>query len=268
MLDSFPSLSNILKLFLCGFSTTSYQPPSLSASSSRAPQASFFIPGDSPELCRSCGILLPICCSGWLGLAFFLLRLFSWLGVLCVTSGPGQHDLVRSFWIEAPFGRSVLRHGISLRCSSFLTHPVLHRSTESLRHLAKRVLFFMALAIAKRVGGVQAVSGTVSFVRHDASLSSVPEFVTKTVFFSNSLPHSFLVASWSDFATGLDNELLLYLSVPSVFLLIRTSSFFSPLPRHLFSVPGMPFSAFVEDCRFFLPWGWCCKAGGRFCGSP
>ena len=28
----------------------------------------------------------------------------------------------------------------------------------------------MSLAIAKRVGEVQAVSGTVSFVRHDASL--------------------------------------------------------------------------------------------------
>ena len=119
----------------------------------------------------------------------------------------------------------------------------------------------MALAIAKRVGGVQAVSGTVFFVRHNASLSSVPEFVTKTVFFSNSLPRSFLVASWSDFAAGLDDELLLYLSVPSVFLLIRTSSFFSPLPRRLFTVPRMPFSGFVEDCRFFLPTGVILGAG-------
>ena len=119
----------------------------------------------------------------------------------------------------------------------------------------------MALAIAKRVGGVQAVSGTVSFVRHDASLSSVPEFVTKTVFFSNSLPRSFLAVSWSDFVAGLDNELLLYLSMPSVFLLIRTSSSFSPLPRRLFSVPGMPFSCFVETCGFFLSTGGILGAG-------
>ena len=61
-----------------------------------------FVPGDSPAICQGCGILLPICCSGWLGLAFFLSRLFSRLGDLCLTSGPGQHDLVRSFWIEAP----------------------------------------------------------------------------------------------------------------------------------------------------------------------
>ena len=104
----------------------------------------------------------------WLGV--LPLAPFSRLGDLSLTSGPGQHDLVHSFWIDVPVRPFVLRHGISLRCSSFLTHPVLHSSTESLRHLAKRVLFFMALAIAKRVGGVQAVSGTVSFVCHDASL--------------------------------------------------------------------------------------------------
>ena len=49
-------------------------------------------------------------------------------------------------------------------------------------------MFLVSLAIAKLVGEVQAVSGTVSFVRHDASLSYVPEFVTKTVFISNPLP--------------------------------------------------------------------------------
>ena len=81
----------------------------------------------------------------------------------------------------------------------------------------KRVLFFVSLAIAKRVGEVQVVCGTVSLGRHDASLSYVPGFVTKTVFFSNSLPRSFLVDSWSDFVAGLDDDMLLYLSVPSVF---------------------------------------------------
>ena len=103
----------------------------------------------------------------------------------------------------------------------------------------------MSLAIAKRVGEVQAVSGTVSFICHDASLSYVPEFVTKMVFISNPLPRSFLVASWSGFAAGLDDELLLYLSgLPPFF-----SSWSS------FSVPGMTFSGFVEDFRFFLPTG-------------
>ena len=88
----------------------------------------------------------------------------------------------------------------------------------------------------------------MSLASRRLSLSYVPGFVTETVFFSNSLPRSFLVASWSDFAAGLDDDMLLYLSVPSVFLLIRTSSFF-------FSVPGMPFPGFVDVCRFFLPTG-------------
>ena len=50
----------------------------------------------------------------------------------------------------------------------------------------------MSLATAKRVGKLQAVSRTVSFVRSDACLSYVPEFVTKTESISNPLPHSFL----------------------------------------------------------------------------
>ena len=52
-------------------STGSPQPASLSASSSRAPQASSSCLRLSSDL-PGCGILLPISCSGWLGLAFFL----------------------------------------------------------------------------------------------------------------------------------------------------------------------------------------------------
>ena len=123
-----------------------------------------------------------------------------------------------------------------------------------LRNLTKKVLFLVSLATANRVGELQAVSRTVSFVHSDAFLSYVPEFVTKTEFISNPLPRSLLVAFLSDFAAGLDDELLLYLSVPSVFLLNRTSSFFSSSSSS-FSVPWMPFSGFVEDCHFFIPTG-------------
>ena len=123
-----------------------------------------------------------------------------------------------------------------------------------LRNLTKKVLFLVSLATPNRVGVLQAVSRTVSFVRSDACLCYVLEFVTKTEFISNPFPRSFLVASLSDFAAGLDDELLLYLSVPSVFLLNRTSFFFSSSSSS-FSVPWMPFSGFVEDCHFFIPSG-------------
>ena len=43
----------------------------------------------------------------------------------------------------------------------------------------------------------------------ETPVSLVLEFVAKTEFISNPLPRSFLVASLSDFAAGLDDELLL-----------------------------------------------------------
>ena len=165
------------------------------------------------------------------------------------------HDLVRSFRIQF--------------LNSSVFEP-LHRVY--LRNLMKKVLFLVSLATAKWVGELQAVSRTVSFVRSSACLSYVPEFVTKTELISNPLPRSFLVASLSDFAAGLDDELLLYLSVSSVFLLNRTSSVFLLFLVIVFC----PMDALLRLCRrqpflysyWRYPWDWCCKAGGRFCGSP
>ena len=49
-----------------------------------------------------------------------------------------------------------------------------------LRALAKKVLFLLALATAKHVGELQALSLIVSFVGSDACLSYVPEFVANS----------------------------------------------------------------------------------------
>ena len=67
----------------------------------------------------------------------------------------------------------------------------------------------LALATAKRVGELQALSHIVSFVGGDACFSYVPEFVAKSESLSRSIPRSFLVKSLSDFAAGLDVDLLL-----------------------------------------------------------
>ena len=76
----------------------------------------------------------------------------------------------------------------------------------SLRNLKKKVLFLLALATAKRVGELQALSRSVSFVLADACVSYVPKFVAKTESLSNPIPRSFLVKSLSDFAAGLHEE--------------------------------------------------------------
>ena len=72
-----------------------------------------------------------------------------------------------------------------------------------LRALSKKVLFLLALATAKRVGELQALSHIVSFV------SYAPEFVAKSESLFRSIPRSFLVKSLSDFAAGLVVDLLL-----------------------------------------------------------
>ena len=113
-----------------------------------------------------------------------------------------------------------------------------------------KVLFLVALATAKRVGELQAVSRAVSFVRSDSCLSCVPEFVAKTESLSNHLPRSFLVASLSDFAAGLDDELLLCPVRALRICLDRTSS---SLPRRLFVSPRRPSHELSKNAiSFFL----------------
>ena len=126
-----------------------------------------------------------------------------------IASDPVLRDLIRSFWVEAPRLLHPPAWDLSLVLCC-LTSPLfepLHLC--SLRNLTTKVLFLVALATAKRVGELQVISRTVSLVNSDAFLSYVPEFVTMTESFSNPLPRSFLVKSLSDFAAGLEEDLLL-----------------------------------------------------------
>ena len=119
-------------------------------------------------------------------------------------------DLLRSFKVEAPVQLirpppwdfdAVLRFLIS---STF--EPL---ASTSLHSLMKKVLFPVSLATTKRVGELQAPSRYVSFSSSGACVAYVPEFLAKTESALHSLPRSFLVKSLTDFAAGLDQELLL-----------------------------------------------------------
>ena len=78
----------------------------------------------------------------------------------------------------------------------------------------------------------------VTFVGHDACLSYVPQFVAKSESLTCSIPRSFLVKSLSDFAAGLDEDLLLcpvralriYLAQTRPLALVRHRLWVSP--RH------------------------------------
>ena len=121
-----------------------------------------------------------------------------------------------------------------------------------LRALTKKVLFLLALATAKRVGEIQALSRFVSFRRGDACLSYVLEFVDKSESLSSSIPRSFLVKSLSDFAVGLEDDLLLCPVRALCIYLDRTLSLV-PNRRRLFVSPSCPMRALSKNAvSFFL----------------
>ena len=79
----------------------------------------------------------------------------------------------------------------------------------SLRALTKKILFLVALATAKRVGELQALSRQVSFQGKDLFISYPPHFVAKTERPDAPLPQSFHIYSLSDFAGDLEEGSLL-----------------------------------------------------------
>ena len=86
---------------------------------------------------------------------------------------------------------------------------------------------------------LQVVSRYVSFVASDACLSYVPEFLAKTESSSNSLLRSFLVKSLSDFAAGLEQDLLLC-PARALSVYLHWISSLSNYPCHLFVFPCSP----------------------------
>ena len=78
-----------------------------------------------------------------------------------------------------------------------------------LRALSLASRFLVVLATALRLGVLQALSGVVTFVGSAAYISYVPQFGAQSESLTHSIPRSFLVESLSDFAEGLDVDLLL-----------------------------------------------------------
>ena len=125
-------------------------------------------------------------------------------------------------------------------------------SQASLRALSLKTVFLLALATAKRVSELQALSSIVTFVGVDACLSYIPQFVAKLESLKRSIPLSFLVKSLSDFAAGLDADLLLCPVRALHFYLDRTHSL-SPLRQRLFVSPRRPSRAMSKNAvSFFL----------------
>ena len=82
-------------------------------------------------------------------------------------------------------------------------------SSLSLRPLTKKTLSLVALATAKRVGELQALSKVVLFQGNDMILSYLPHFVAKTERVDATLPRSFRLCSLVEFTGDLKEGSLL-----------------------------------------------------------
>ena len=113
-------------------------------------------------------------------------------------------------------------------------------------------LFLLAIATAKRVGELQALSSVVTFVAGVACLSSIPQFVAKSESLTRSIPRSFLVTSLADFAAGLHTDLL-FCPIRALRLYLLRARSLCPGRHHLFVSPRRPSRAMsTYAVSFFL----------------
>ena len=169
-----------------------------------------------------------------------------------LSSHPVVRDLLRSFCLgvaERQLRPPVWDLSVVLRFLNTSSFEPL--SAAPLRALTQKVLFLLVLATAKRVGELQALSSVVTFVGGDACLSYVPQFVAKSESLTRSIPRSFLVKSLSDFAAGLDDDLLLC-PVRALCIYLDRTSTLAPLRQSLFVSPHRPSRTLSKNAIFFF----------------
>ena len=169
----------------------------------------------------------------------------------------GEHhvlrSLLRSFAIERPRKSivpppwdldAVLRH-----LMSDAYEPL---SSQSLRSITKKTLFLVALATAKRVGELQALSRVVSSQGADLILTYVPHFLAKTERADRPLPRHFPLKSLRDFAGDLEEGSLLC-PVRALRLYLKRTKGVVALGSGLFVSPSCPTRTISKNAiSFFL----------------
>ena len=118
-----------------------------------------------------------------------------------ISTSPILKDLIRSFEISAP--RPLFPWDLD-KVLQFLSGPPFEPlARASFLNKTKKALFLLAMATAKRVSELQALSFSMSFQGEDLVLYYDPFFRAKTESAANPLPCSVIVPSLSDFAGDL-----------------------------------------------------------------
>ena len=117
---------------------------------------------------------------------------------------PILKDLTRSFEISAPRPVHQSPSWDLDKVLEYLSGPPFEPLADaSFRNKTRKALFLLAMATAKRVGELQALSFSVSHRGDDLVLHYDPFFLAKTESVSNPLPRSVIVQSLEDFVGDL-----------------------------------------------------------------
>ena len=126
-----------------------------------------------------------------------------------ISSSPILKDLVRSFEISAP---RPLHHTPPWDLDKVLEYlsgpPFEPLASASFRNKTRKALFLLAMATAKRIGELQALSFSVSYSGDDLVFHYDPFFLAKIEAVLHPLPRSVIVQSPTDFVGDLPERVL------------------------------------------------------------
>ena len=154
-----------------------------------------------------------------------------------ISSSPVIRDLLKSFHINRPIKRNeVLGWDVNKVLNALRSPPFEPLQECPLRKLTQKCIFLVALATAKRIGELQALSYKVVKKSPDLILSYLPHFIAKTESAANPVPRAFPLKSLKDFVGNLEEELTVCPVRCLKFYLNKTCNI-SPRPKTLFVSP-------------------------------
>ena len=167
-----------------------------------------------------------------------------------ISSSPILKDLIRSFEISAPRPIFPPPPWDLDKVLEFLSGPPFEPlARASFLDKTKKALFLLAMATAKRVSELQALSFSVSFQGEDLVLYYDPFFRAKTESVINPLPRSVVVPSLSDFAGNLPGRL--HCPVRAIKYLRKAARSASFIPSRLFVSPKNPKRSMSKNAMSF-----------------
>ena len=167
-----------------------------------------------------------------------------------ISTSPILKDLIRSFEISAPRPIFPPPPWDLDKVLQFLSGPPFEPlARASFLDKTKKALFLLAMATAKRVSELQALSFSVSFQGEDLVLYYDPFFRAKTESVANPLPHSIIVPSLSDFAGDLPERV--HCPVRAIRYLRKAARSASFIPSRLFISPRNPERAMSKNAMSF-----------------